>query len=309
MPFSLRRNTPSGHVGLDVDGSYLAAAQVVGGRVVRTSSRELPEGLLQEGEVRDVAGLSAELKDFFSAEALPRSVSLGVANQQIVVRHLEMPRIADEKDRDAAVRFQTAEAVAMPLEEAVVDYQVVGEDKGGDGTARQRILVVAARKTMVERLVEAVHGAGLKPTAIDLNAFALIRTLAAEAPGAEDSARVYCHLGDAANIAVARGRTCLFTRLLTSKWEDAEGGVEALCEEMRLSIDYYRTQADMPAVADVVLSGPGARAEGVARQVGDMLHLPVTVAEPLGRFGDGTSGSDDPFRHTVSVGLAVAEAA
>ena len=51
---------------------------------------------------------------------------LGVANQQIVVRLLELPRIEDEKQRDAAVRFQASEAIAMPLDEAVLDHQVAG---------------------------------------------------------------------------------------------------------------------------------------------------------------------------------------
>ena len=42
---------------------------------------------------------------------------------------------------------------------------------------RERVLVVAARQSMVDRLVEAVNGAGLKPNGIDLNAFALVRML------------------------------------------------------------------------------------------------------------------------------------
>ena len=59
------------------------------------------------------------------------NVRLGVANQQIVVRVVELPRIEDEKQRDAAVRFQAAEAIAMPLDEAVLDHQVAGIHRGG----------------------------------------------------------------------------------------------------------------------------------------------------------------------------------
>ena len=56
---------------------------------------------------------------------------LGVANQQIVVRVVELPRIEDEKQRDAAVRFQASEAIAMPLDEAVLDHQVAAFTAGG----------------------------------------------------------------------------------------------------------------------------------------------------------------------------------
>ena len=52
-----------------------------------------------------------------------------MANQQIVVRQIELPAIEDSKELDAAVRFQAAETIAMPLDEAVLDYQLLGRDR------------------------------------------------------------------------------------------------------------------------------------------------------------------------------------
>jgi type IV pilus assembly protein PilM len=307
MALSLRRNTTNEYVGLDVDGPYLAAAELANGQLRRACSRDLEPGVVEDGEVRDVDGLSDVLKDFFKSESLPRRVRLGVANQQIVVRHIEMPKIDDKGERDAAVRFQTAEAVAMPLEDAVVDYQVVGETQSADGHPRSRVLVVAARKAMVLRLIEAVRGAGLKPDGIDLSAFAVLRTLA-ERQSEDGHARVYCHLGGVANLAVARGSTCLFTRPLATRWEEDGGGLEALTEEMRLSIDHYRAQAEAPLVEQLVVSGPGARDEGLVREMGDFLRLQASVPSPLGRVENGLPASEDPYRHTVSVGLAMESA-
>ena len=37
----------------------------------------------------------------------------------------------------------------MPLDEAVLDYQPIGATQGSDGTVRLRILLVAARESMV----------------------------------------------------------------------------------------------------------------------------------------------------------------
>ena len=51
---------------------------------------------------------------------------LGVSNQQIVVRVIDMPRIDDASERDAALRFSAAETIAMPLDEAVLDHQIAG---------------------------------------------------------------------------------------------------------------------------------------------------------------------------------------
>jgi len=300
-----KKQTTNGFVGLDIDGAFLAAAQTRNGSVVRAVSAPLDNGLVNEGEVGDPVALGEALKDFFGSEDLPRRVRLGVANQQIVVRQLEMPRISEQSERDAAVRFQTAEAVAMPLEEAVVDYRTVGEVATGDETVKDRIVVVAARRTMLESLLAAVRHAGLKPDGIDLNAFALVRTLAGGTLG-DGSARAYCHLGAVTNLAVALGDACLFTRPLSASY--GEGSFSDLGEELRLSIEYHLAQPNAPAVGDVVLSGPGAEVEGIADKLSDLVGLPVSVADPLGGRSDELPG-EDPYRHTVSLGLALGEAA
>ena len=154
---------------------------------MRGASLELPEGLVRDGEVVDRDGARRDAQELRRrGRTAASSVRLGVANQQIVVRVVELPRIEDEKQRDAAVRFQAAEAIAMPLDEAVLDHQVAGYTEAPDGTPRMQVVLVAARRKMIETLLEAVKSAGLKPEGIDLDAFALVRTLAAEGDEPDD---------------------------------------------------------------------------------------------------------------------------
>src|SRR5688500_15545687 len=93
-------------VGLDLAGDFLSAVTVTDGRIQSAVGGDLPEGVMHDGEVMDSETLGAVLKEIFRAAALPRDVRLGVANQQIVVRQLELPRIEEGKDLEAAVRFQ-----------------------------------------------------------------------------------------------------------------------------------------------------------------------------------------------------------
>lgn len=306
-PKSKRSN---GTVGLDVDSAFLAAVQVDGGTVVRAVSTELAPGIVNEGEVANSEALSQSLREFFKDNGLPRRVRLGVSNQQIVVRHLEVPKLDDPKALDAAVRFQAAEAIAMPLDEAVLDHQVVGESMSPEGRPVFRAVVVAARSSMIDRFIEAVRGAGLRPEGIDLSAFALVRTLSMRS-APEEGANVLCHLGGTTNLAIALARTCLFTRpLSTSLEEDGDHVGSALAEEIRMSIDFYTTQPDAPMVETVRLSGPGAMREGLAEELGVMIGLPVSVCEPLGGLDIGAVGpQENPHRHTVAAGLALGAAA
>ena len=308
MPLTLRKNKTSGSVGLDIDGRYLAAVELDGNRISHAASTELPEGLVRDGEVADAEGLGAAIKDFASRSGLPKSARLGVANQQIVVRPVELPRIENESEREAAIRFQAADAIAMPLDEAVLDHQVTGFTESPDGVNRMQVVLVAARLAMIESYVDAVKRAGMKPVGIDLHAFALVRMLSRTAPPA-DSARVFCHLGGVTNLAVAVDDVCLFTRPLSAAW-DSELAATELADEIRLSIDYYLAQPNARNVADIMLAGPGARdAELVDAQQRD-LGLPTEVAEPLGGLDpSGLAPGEDPARYTVAAGLALGAAA
>jgi type IV pilus assembly protein PilM len=309
MSLSLRKNSSGGAVGLDIDGRYLAAAQVESGRVVRGASSELAAGLVADGEVVNRDGLAEALKNFVAEAGLPKSVRLGVSNQQIVVRVVELPRIEDAKQRDAAVRFQAAEAIAMPLDEAVLDHQVAGFTEAPDGSPRMQVVLVAARRSMIEALLEAAKHAGLKPEGVDLDAFALVRTLSAAGEPPVDSARVYCHLGGVSNLAVAVGETCFFTRPLSAVWDDEDAGA-TLADEIRLSIDYYMTQPQAKPVGEVVLSGPGSANADLVESLGMHLGLPTTVAAPLGILDrSALDASQDPHRLTVAAGLAMGKAA
>jgi type IV pilus assembly protein PilM len=215
-------------VGLDIEAGSVAAAEVsVNGsvEVVGAAIEPLPPGVFHEGEVADGDGLAEALKELFGKHKLSKQVRLGVGNQRVVVRTLRLPAIEDPKEMEAAVRFQAQEQFSMPLDQAVLEHQVVGGVPAEEGAPPQLdVVVVAARRDMVSSFVEPIRRAGLDPVGVDLSAFGMIRALAGVdngAPVAVDAggqpqhqgAVLYCNVGDAMNLAVARGRACLFTRV------------------------------------------------------------------------------------------------
>ncbi len=292
-------------IGLDVEAGSVAAAEVDGGHsreVSRVSITPLEGGLIKEGEVIDPSGLSAALRATFAEHKLPKTVRVGVANQRVVVRYFRLPLIEDPAELETAVRFQAQEQLPMPLDEAILDHQVVARSVGEDGTRSMEVVAVAARRDMVQSLLAAVTGAGLKPVGIDLSAFALIRALSprdgaangangasetAEAPGdgsasAEPesnpaSACLYCNLGEVTNLAVARGSACLFTRISPF---GVEVVAQRLAERRTLSIDHARqwlthvgfTQptAEIEGDAEIVTATRDALEEGASKLIDEL---------------------------------------
>ena len=108
---------------------------------------------------------------------LGKSVRLGIASQRIAVRTLQLPLIEDEDELETAVRFQAQDHIPMPLDQAVLDYQVVSRSAARARDRRMDVVAVAARRDMVEALLGVMREAGLRPVGIDLSAFGMIRAL------------------------------------------------------------------------------------------------------------------------------------
>ena len=100
----------------------------------------------------------------------------------------------------------------------MLDYHVLGERVGEDGTTIVRVLLVVAYRELIDRYVSACKKAGIKLVGIDLEAFALLRAMAEPRGGDEgpaDAAVVVVAIGrDRSTFAVSDGRVCEFTRVL-----------------------------------------------------------------------------------------------
>ncbi len=229
-------------VGLDVQPGYVAAVQAhSNGRLViqRAAGHPLPPETVREGEVLDESLLTEALRELFKDGRLPRRVRVGIANQRTVLRVIELPPIDDRKALEAAVRFQAQDHMPMPLQNAVLDFQPLGLVETPAGP-RQRVIVVAAQREMVSRLLNAVEAAGLKAVGVDLSAFAMIRALHRGADGngagaagaggdggeqASKPSTLYLNVGGLTNLAIAEGLICRFTRMVS-------GGLESMASEL-----------------------------------------------------------------------------
>jgi type IV pilus assembly protein PilM len=217
LPKRLKRVT-----GLKIGASQLAAAQVHNNgspELVQIARQELAPGVIVGGELRDPDALADALKDFFKRHKLPRQgVRLGLANNRIGVRIFEIGGIDDVKQLENAIRFRAHEALPIPIEEAVIDWQVLDEREDEDGGVVRRILLVVAYRDLVDRYVAACTKAGIKLVGIDLEAFALLRVLAEPLPseaGPAHAATVVVAVGhDRSTFAVSDGRVCEFSRVL-----------------------------------------------------------------------------------------------
>jgi type IV pilus assembly protein PilM len=207
-------------VGLKIGASQVAAARVVNNgepQLVQVAREELDGGIVVDGELREIEELAQVLRRFFRTHKLPRqNVRLGISNNRIGVRTFEIAGIDDEKQLANAIKYRAQETLPIPVEEAVLDYRILGERVDEEGVSHRSVLLVVAYRDLIDRYAAACKKAGLRLAGIDLEAFALLRALSPPAPAeTASSAIVVVSVGhDRTTFAVSDGRVCRFTRVL-----------------------------------------------------------------------------------------------
>lgn len=286
-----KRKKDASVVGLEIEAGSIGAAEVhVNGsaQVTAAASTPIPPEAFRDGEVRDPIAVAEALRSLFSANKLSRRVRLGIANQRVVVRTLRLPAINDPAELESAVRFTAGEQIPMPLEQAVLDHRVVGGVPPVDGAPPQiDVIVVAARRDMIAATLQPLRDAGLEPMGVDLSAFAMIRALADQAAPADSpvdgqaapSAVLYCSVGDIANLAVAKGRSCLFSRVSPVGLDDMAGSLASATqlspEHARMWLEYVGLSQPLESIEGdpAVVSRARSALENGAAALLDELRL------------------------------------
>jgi len=235
-------------VGLDIDRGSLKAVQISGaggGYVLQhVGYHRLPPGTILDGEVADHELLAAEIREFWDSHSFNgKSVTIGVSNQKVVVRLLDFPRMRPE-DLQGAISFEAQDHIPMPLDEAVLDYVVLGPRE--ERSDLDRVLVVAAQREMISRYTSAVRTGGLRPTGVDVKALSLTRSTLPDPFFGDEGAVLLLDVGaEIANLVVADRGNPVLTRFVPVGLGDF---VAAVVELADLPEDEAERQALDPRV-------------------------------------------------------------
>lgn len=337
-------------IGLDIGTRTVHVTEVAVSKgqptIVNFGGLDLPEGAAREGEIFDVPAVAASVRQLIATTGIKsKKVFLGIANQRVVVRQIELPWMEEEELR-SSLRFQVQEFIPIPVEDAELDFHTVGEFQGEAETRMLRLLLVAAHKDMVATHIAAAEEAGLRPTGVDLNPFATLRALQSESTF-ESGGEMLIDVGaGVTNIVIHEEGVPKFVRILVLgsdditdalqssaglSREDAElfkrqtglsGGDDdkariideqatQFVDEVRNSLDYYQAQTGSSRITRVILTGGGSLLTGLPQRLSGAIRLPVELGNPFDRWPvSGVEMSPEQLAQvgpvlTTSVGLAL----
>ncbi|HEV8339445.1 MAG TPA: type IV pilus assembly protein PilM [bacterium] len=201
-------------VGLDIGSDRLKVVELTrAGRtyhLARMASAPSPAAAFRDGVPAAPEELGPQIRALFDKAGIRTDrVVVGAGGQSVTVREVRVPPMTAQ-ELTAAVRYEAERYLPYNVQDVHMDYQVMGESSE-DGRKMLDVVVVATRRDVVQRIVETVEAAKLEPAIMDVESFALFRSLVGD--GAETRTLVFIDLGaEASDIVITEGQRLRLTR-------------------------------------------------------------------------------------------------
>lgn len=204
-------------VGVDIGSHAIKAVELAPAgsrfRVLHSGSVDTPPGSIKEGVVVEPQGVAAAIRQVFSAAGIkPGRVVSAVGGQAVIVRELKLPPMSDEELKQAA-RFEAERYIPYGVKEVNMDFDIIGETVE-ENQKKIVVLLVAARREIIDKHVQALEVAGLSPFVLDVASFAVMRSLDPHArTNGQTEAVVFVDLGaETSDIVITEGGQLRLTR-------------------------------------------------------------------------------------------------
>jgi type IV pilus assembly protein PilM len=148
-------------------------------KLVKYCSSEIPEGVFEEGKIVDSPALAERIQELLKEYKIKaKRVATAVPMREAIIRIIPLPAELDEQElRDLVLNHEASLYLPFPREEVDLDYQKLGFFEDEDGIEKVNVLLVATRREVTDSYIETLRQAGLDVDILEINSFALIRTI------------------------------------------------------------------------------------------------------------------------------------
>ena len=344
--FGRKRTT----VALDIGSGLIKLVAIDHGSgepvLTKVAFTSVVDGAIVEGEVMDPGIVADAVRGLLASAGIKaKKVVTAVGGRDVIIKKISMDRMKEAEAREL-IRWEAEQHVPFDMDNVELDFQIL--DPEGEGL-QMGVLLVAAKRELVETKQSLLADVGLEATVIDVDAFALHNAFELNYPDAMHGVVGLVNIGhETTNVNILDEGVPVLTRdlmlgtrrfredlqrerdmsaddadqllrgfernealepLLASRGEELAVGIERAAAFLQTS------SRSASGLARIYTSGGGSRIPGLNRILADRLRLPVQSANPLERLQmadgvfDGLSLDEVAPLLMLPVGLALRTAA
>ncbi len=208
-----------GTVGLDIGSHSIKVVQLTGSSKALTLSsyaiQELSPGTIVDGEVVNREHLIDTVHDVVRQAGIKlnsKNIHSAVSGRSVIVRRIPMEKMS-EQDARQAIQWEAEQHIPFRIDEVSLDFKIINPEIS---PGQMEVLLVAAKKEVVDLHRGILQGAGLKPSTIELEQFSLQRAYQhAYRPSGDECVTILNIGAEVTNMVVVRNGLPSFNRDLS----------------------------------------------------------------------------------------------
>ena len=283
-------------VGLDIGSCTFKVAEIVDSKKGRSlknfSMLDIPPGVIEEGTIREPDIAAQKIRELFKTAGIKeQNVAISLGGFSIIVKNITVQTMT-EAELQETIQLEAEQYIPFDISDVNLDFQIIGENETNPN--QMNVILVAAKKEMVEDYLNVVQLAGLNPLILDVDAFALQNIFELNYEGEAESVALIDIGASKTSLNILKGYSSVFMRdvslgcsqinqkimsIVNCSAEDAEdikfseksdkiskndlseittAVVSDWCAEIRKALDFFYSTYPDEQIKRVVLSGGGA---------------------------------------------------
>lgn len=305
--------------------------------LVKVASQSYDEDLLHDGNIIDRAFLAHELRDLMDKNAVKsRTAAAALSSYSVITKRIAMPFMEDEA-LENGIRLEVENIIPFPLKDIYYNYYIMGIDEEKENM--MNVLVVAAKREIVEGYMKTFELAKLKLEILDVDVFAVTNVIE-QIYNPRDFSVLAADIGAAiTNIAICKGENIEFTREILIGGKQLTGEIEKahkvsyreaeekklrsdedisdlvqdfvsnISSEINKTINFYVATKPRENVGKIYLTGGSSQVRGLKEQIEKEVGIDVELLNPFLFLKDGqgsviTAGESDASLMTIALYLS-----
>jgi type IV pilus assembly protein PilM len=333
-------------VGLDIGSSSIKVVEIVqdrsGDHLVNYGISEPLSEAIVDGEIMDRQLVHEAITNLLESRQIKtKSVVTAVSGRAVIVKKILMDRLSEE-DAKEAIQWEAEQHVPYDINDVSLDFQILNPNVD---QKKMQVLLVAAKKDMIQSHAEIIREAGLQPSIIDVDSFAIQNAVEANYDIGANEVLALINIGaEITNVNIVQNQVPHFTKDLSVGSNSFVEGiqrrynvsqadalnalrgrgdtpidvapiVQATCEDLSVQLDraiaFLKSAGDAERVDRIMLSGGSARVPGLADFLRQRHQVPVEIVNPIQKIQfdpglfQGESAESVAPVLTVAIGLAL----
>jgi len=330
-------------IGLDIGSSSVKLVELKEGkdgfRLLNLAIAPLPPEAIVDGAVMDSVTIIDRVRDLVTAVTKTKDVVTSVSGHSVIVKKITLP-LMTESELEESIQWEAERHIPFDINDVNIDFQIVGY--GSENPDLMDVILVAAKKDMINDYVSVIMESGLNPVLVDIDAFAVENMLAVNYDIDKEDTVAIANIGaTVTNINILRNNISAFTRdvfkggnqiteeiqrQLHIDYEEAEKiklgkqvdgaaqsvvqnvlktASESLAIEIGNTLEFFQSTSTYQKISKLFLSGGGAKIREFDIILQQQIGIPVEMANPFKKIEYSEKNFDVEYLREIGPVMAV----